>query len=191
MLHSTIFSKTRLEVSPFVLESYIFAKEAHKGQKRLSGEEFITHPVAVMETMRELGFCDEYLSAALLHDVLEDTSVTYLQILERFGYRVASLVDAMSEDASSDGIARMVRKERYYQKFSEALVKYPHLIVLKLADRQHNLSTINSLVPRKQFRYVRETRDVFLPWYYSCQRFLQKDCSVLVQEVEKICLCIL
>ncbi len=137
------------------------AELAHRGQQRRSGEPYITHPVAVAAILAELGMDTTTLTAALLHDTVEDTDFTLDQLREEFGDDVASLVDgvtkldrvAVGDRAQAETIRKMVI----------AMARDPRVLVIKLADRLHNMRTLRYLPPEKQEKKARETLEVLAP----------------------------
>ena len=141
--------------------AYEIAEAAHDGQRRRSGDPYITHPLAVTTILAELGMDTTTLVAALLHDTVEDTSTTLDGVREDFGEDVAHLVDGVTkldkvhygESAEAETIRKMV----------VAMARDPRVLVIKLADRLHNMRTLRFLPPEKQERKARETLEIFAP----------------------------
>lgn len=145
-----------------------FGKEAHKGQKRLSGEPFIAHPLAVAYSLIEWGMDIDTIIAGVLHDTVEDTDVTLEQIENLFGRDVAFLVDGVTK--VSQARAGMRNLEEYAPQTKDNLSKLliavgqdVRVIIIKLADRLHNLQTLQHKPPEKQHKIARESLDVFGP----------------------------
>lgn len=139
------------------------SKEAHEGQTRSSGEPYIIHPVAVARILAEMHLDNETLMAALLHDVIEDTEVTKEELAAQFGETVAELVDGVSK---LDKLKFRDRKEAQAENFRKmilAMVQDIRVILIKLADRTHNMRTLGALRPDKRRRIARETVEIFSP----------------------------
>ncbi|MDP9498224.1 MAG: bifunctional (p)ppGpp synthetase/guanosine-3',5'-bis(diphosphate) 3'-pyrophosphohydrolase, partial [Actinomycetota bacterium] len=144
-----------------VLRAYEIARIAHEGQYRRSGDPYITHPLAVTTILAELGMDVTTLVAALLHDTVEDTSTTLEQVREEFGDDVAHLVDGVTKlDKVKFGDAAEAETIR---KMVVAMARDPRVLVIKLADRLHNMRTLRFLPPHKQERKARETLDIYAP----------------------------
>ena len=147
-----------------VSRAYNFANDAHKGQKRKSGEEYISHPVAVATILYELGLDSVTICAALLHDVAEDTPHGIDEIRKLFGSEIAELVDGVTKlnqlytsDKALDAQAENVRK------MFVAMARDIRVIIIKLADRLHNMRTIYVMTPQKQLEKARETMEIYAP----------------------------
>ncbi|HRI42532.1 MAG TPA: bifunctional (p)ppGpp synthetase/guanosine-3',5'-bis(diphosphate) 3'-pyrophosphohydrolase [Fimbriimonadaceae bacterium] len=153
--------------------AYFFAEEAHAGQVRSSGEPYITHPLAVAEILAELGMDDDSIVAGLLHDVLEDCpDCTPAKIAELFGQDVLDLIEGVTKlqmKAPSDGSARQRalaesnRAAESLRKMLLAMAKDVRVMVIKLADRLHNMRTLDSLQPERRTRIAAETADIYAP----------------------------
>ncbi|MBN3574733.1 bifunctional GTP diphosphokinase/guanosine-3',5'-bis pyrophosphate 3'-pyrophosphohydrolase [Vibrio neptunius] len=144
-------------------QSYVVAKDAHEGQTRSSGEPYIIHPVAVARILAEMRLDIETLQAALLHDVIEDTEVTKEELETQFGTTVAELVDGVSK---LDKLKFRDRKEAQAENFRKmvlAMVQDIRVILIKLADRTHNMRTLGALRADKKRRIARETLEIFSP----------------------------
>jgi guanosine-3',5'-bis(diphosphate) 3'-pyrophosphohydrolase len=144
-------------------QAYLVAGAAHEGQKRSSGEPYITHPVAVAGILASMRLDYETLMAALLHDVIEDTHVTYEDIEAQFGTSVAELVDGVSK---LDKLKFRDRKEAQAENFRKmimAMVQDIRVVLIKLADRTHNMRTIMALRPDKRRRIAKETLEIYSP----------------------------
>ncbi|MSX02105.1 MAG: RelA/SpoT family protein [Actinobacteria bacterium] len=146
-----------------IIAAYRFAEDHHRDQKRRSGEEFISHPVSVATICAGLGLDTESLVAALLHDTVEDTEASIGEIDELFGAEVASLVDGVTK---LDALAFKSRNEAQaenYRKMIVAMATDIRVILLKLADRLHNMRTISSMPKQKQVEKSRETLEIYAP----------------------------
>lgn len=143
--------------------AYVVARDAHQGQTRSSGEPYITHPVAVARILAEMHLDHETLMAALLHDVIEDTPVTKSALAEQFGEAVAELVEGVSK---LDKIKFRDHKEAQTENFRKmilAMTQDIRVILIKLADRTHNMRTLGALRPDKRRRIARETLEIHAP----------------------------
>ncbi len=140
------------------------AAAAHEGQQRDSGEPYVTHPIAVAHYLATLQMDAETLAAALLHDVPEDTDFTLADIEKRFGREVARLVDGVTK-LSKFGSARSVEEQQAenIRKMFLAMAEDVRVVVIKLADRLHNMRTLAPLPPEKQQRIARQTMDIYAP----------------------------
>jgi len=156
-----------------VERAYIFAKEAHKGQKRVSGDLYITHPVEVSKILLRLGMSDKMAAAALLHDVLEDTDYEYEEVEKEFGKEVANMVKSVtalrkidfstySNPEEAEEAKNMVKNENLRQLFL-SMAEDVRVVIIKLADRLHNMQTVKVLPPERQKRIALETLNVFAP----------------------------
>ena len=146
-----------------VREAYEVAEAAHKGQKRRSGEPYITHPVAVADILADLRMDGATLAAAILHDVVEDTGVSGEEITERFGGEIADIVDGVTK---LDQIQFKSRKEAQAESFRKmilAMVRDIRVIMVKLSDRVHNMRTLGAMPPAKRRLVARETLDIYAP----------------------------
>ncbi len=146
-----------------VLRAYKFAHNGHKGQFRHSGEPYITHPIAVAHILADMRMDSEGLMAALLHDVIEDTPVTRNQLGLRFGRKVSALVDGVSKLTEIEFSSRAEQQAENFQKMTLAMSRDIRVILVKLADRLHNMRTLGVLPPEKRRRIARETLDIYAP----------------------------
>ncbi|HHW18887.1 MAG TPA: bifunctional (p)ppGpp synthetase/guanosine-3',5'-bis(diphosphate) 3'-pyrophosphohydrolase [Firmicutes bacterium] len=146
-----------------VRRAYAFASRAHSGQYRLSGEEFIEHPVAVAKILSELEGDAETLAAALLHDVVEDTPVKLEEIRAEFGEEVAKLVDGVTKLSRIQFHSRVEEQVSNLRKMFLAMAEDWRVLVIRLADRLHNLRTLSALPPEKQKRTAEETLEIYAP----------------------------
>jgi GTP pyrophosphokinase len=148
---------------PSISAAYEFSAKAHQGQQRRNGDPYISHPVAVAEILAGLHLDSGSIKAALLHDVVEDTSSTLAQIQERFGDEVALLVDGVSKIDQLKFDSAAEAQAESFRKMLLAMAKDLRVILVKLADRTHNMRTIQSLPVEKQRRIARETLDIYAP----------------------------
>jgi len=146
--------------------AYLFGAEAHEGQRRKSGEPYIYHPVAVARILAEMRMDANCLIAAILHDVIEDTPVAKEQVAAAFGEEVAGLVDGVSKLSQIDFESRAEAQAASLQKMLLAMTKDIRVILIKLADRLHNMRTLGSMRPESRRRISRETLDIFAPIAY-------------------------
>ena len=146
-----------------VRRAYEFGAKEHKGQSRTSGEPYIFHPLAVARILAEMRMDATTLIAAILHDVIEDTVVSKDQVAERFGKDVAELVDGVSKIGKIEGMTRQERQAESFRKLLLAMTQDLRVILIKLADRLHNLRTLNAMAADKRRRIARETLDIYAP----------------------------
>ncbi len=143
--------------------AYIFSAKAHQGQTRLSGESYLVHPIEVAAVLAGLKLDAATVAAGLLHDTIEDTSVTLPEIRSLFGEEVAMLVDGMTKLSRMELQSREQREADNFRKMIVAMAKDIRVILIKLADRLHNMRTLKSLPPEKQKRIAQETLDIYAP----------------------------
>ena len=146
-----------------IRRAYDFAAAAHSGQKRLSGEPYIVHPISVACIVVELGMDSESIAAALLHDVVEDTDTTLAQIQKEFGPSIAELIDGLTKISK---IAYSDREEEQAENIRKMLIAMAddiRVIIIKLADRLHNMRTLEFQPPQKQLDKSLESMEVFAP----------------------------
>ncbi len=146
-----------------VLEAYEFSEAAHKGQTRQSGEAYITHPVAVAQELAEMRLDSEAICAAILHDVVEDTSATLAEIQEKFGEDVAQIVDGVSKLDQIQFRSRAEAQAESFRKMMLAMIEDIRVILVKLSDRLHNMQTLGAMPTSKKKRIARETLDIYAP----------------------------
>ena len=146
------------------LESaYHFSKAAHEGQFRQSGEPYISHPLAVANILAQWHLDTQALTAALLHDVTEDTSITKAQISKEFGKPVAELVDGVSKLDKIEFESHEKAQAENFRKMLLAMARDVRVILIKLADRLHNMRTLGAVGSAKRMRIARETLDIYAP----------------------------
>ena len=146
-----------------ILDAYTFGDKAHKGQTRKSGEPYITHPVAVAQELAEMHLDAEAICAAILHDVVEDTPATLNDIQERFGEDVALIVDGVSKLDQIQFRSRAEAQAESFRKMMLAMIEDIRVILVKLADRLHNMETLGAMPTNKKKRIARETLDIYAP----------------------------
>jgi GTP diphosphokinase / guanosine-3',5'-bis(diphosphate) 3'-diphosphatase len=164
---SQLLDKLEAYLSPAqverVREAYDFGAEKHQGQKRVSGEPYITHPVAVADILADLRLDADTLVAAILHDVIEDTPTAKAEIASIFGQVVAELVDGVSKLDQIQFKNRQEAQAESFRKMLLAMVRDIRVIMVKLADRMHNMRTLGAMPPVKRRRTARETLEIYAP----------------------------
>ncbi len=146
-----------------VEDAFVYACEHHADQRRKSGEDFIIHPVGVAKICAGMRLDTETLCAALLHDTVEDTSASLGEVREAFGEEVASLVDGVTKLTGLTFQSRDEAQAENYRKMMVAMASDIRVILIKLADRLHNMRTIGSMPKQKQIEKARETLDIYAP----------------------------
>ncbi|HEX4871949.1 MAG TPA: bifunctional (p)ppGpp synthetase/guanosine-3',5'-bis(diphosphate) 3'-pyrophosphohydrolase [Nevskiaceae bacterium] len=146
-----------------VRRAYEFGAKQHAGQSRSSGEAYIYHPLAVARILAEMRMDHTTLMAAILHDVIEDTAISKAALGDLFGADVAALVDGVSKIDKIEGMTRAERQAESFRKLLLAMTQDLRVILIKLADRLHNLRTLSSMEPAKRRRTARETLEIYAP----------------------------
>jgi GTP pyrophosphokinase len=146
-----------------ICQAFNFAYQLHEGQTRKSGEPYIAHPIAVASLLRSLGGDSVTIAAGFLHDVVEDTDVTSEEIEERFGVQVRLLVEGVTKLSKFNFSSTTERQAENFRRMFLAMATDIRVIVVKLADRLHNMRTLEHLKPEKQKRISQETREIFAP----------------------------
>ncbi|MDC1527804.1 bifunctional GTP diphosphokinase/guanosine-3',5'-bis pyrophosphate 3'-pyrophosphohydrolase [Gammaproteobacteria bacterium] len=146
-----------------VRRAYFYAEQAHDGQFRRSGEHYVSHPLAVAEILRAMHMDHQSLLAAMLHDVIEDTGITKNDIEGQFGETVANLVDGVSKLNKIEFSTRAEAQAENFQKMALAMAKDIRVILVKMADRMHNMRTLDVMSPEQQKRIARETLEIYAP----------------------------
>ena len=146
-----------------IKKAYDFAKAAHQGQKRSSGEDYFVHPCAVVEILADFGFDSSTVIAAFLHDVLEDTAVTAEELEAEFGAEIVSLVEGVTKLDKLQFVNREEAQAENFRKIFVAMAKDLRVIIIKLADRLHNMRSLQFLEPDRQKRIAQETLDIYAP----------------------------
>jgi GTP pyrophosphokinase len=152
----------RLDVDQ-VRMAYEVASEAHEGQKRASGEDFVNHVVEVATLLAQFKLDTASLVAALVHDVVEDTPITLTDIEERFGYEVGQIVDGVTKIGRVEFVSHTEHQVENYRKLLLSMAQDARVILIKLADRLHNMRTLEYLPPDKRKRIALETREIYAP----------------------------
>jgi len=143
--------------------AYDYGREMHEGQFRHSGEPYFSHPVAVAAILTEQQLDDATIITALLHDTIEDTKSTYSEVATRFGNEVAMLVDGVTKLTNLQLSSSETKQAENFRKLFMAMSKDLRVILVKLADRLHNMRTIKAMRPEKQIQKARETMDIYAP----------------------------
>jgi GTP diphosphokinase / guanosine-3',5'-bis(diphosphate) 3'-diphosphatase len=147
-----------------LLRAYQFGEAAHRGQRRNSGEPYITHSVAVAKILADLQLDSVTVASGLLHDVIEDTELTLADVEAAFGKEIAAIVDGLTKIAKlPTGGSTQERQVESYRKLLLSIAKDARVIIVKLADRLHNMRTLDWLSPEKRRRIAQETRDLYAP----------------------------
>ncbi len=144
-------------------EAFAYGQKMHEGQLRKSGEPYFTHPVAVAAILTEQRLDDASIATALLHDTIEDTKSTYRDIDRRFGHEIAELVDGVTKLTNLQLSSAQSEQAENFRKLFMAMSKDLRVILVKLADRLHNMRTIKAMAPEKQAQKARETMEIFGP----------------------------
>ena len=146
-----------------IYKAYEFANNAHSGQFRKSGDPYVSHPIAVANILSAFQMDEDSLSAAMLHDVIEDCGVPKRVLEKEFNKNVANLVDGVSKLDKLDITSRTEEHAENFQKMVLAMSKDIRVIVVKLADRLHNMRTLQYVEREKQLRIARETLEIYAP----------------------------
>lgn len=163
LLLSEVSKYSRPEDVTLLRNAYFFSQGAHAGQFRKTGEPYISHPIAVASILCELHLDAITLAAALLHDVVEDTTISKEEIGERFGLSVAELVDGVSKLEKLEFQTQADAQAENFRKMLLAMAQDVRVILIKLADRLHNMRTLEVMRPEKQRRIARETLEIYTP----------------------------
>ena len=146
-----------------VAKAYKFGAEAHDGQTRMSGEPFISHPVAVAQILADMHMDSQAITAAILHDVIEDTDTPIAELEQQFGSDVATLVDGVSKLDQMQFTSKAEAQAESFRKMMLAMIEDIRVILVKLADRLHNMRTMDAMPREKQARIARETLEIYAP----------------------------
>lgn len=146
-----------------IKRAFVIARDAHEGQFRSSGEPYITHPVAVASIIAEMHLDHEAIMAALLHDVIEDTPYTESQLKDEFGASVAEIVEGVSKLDKLKFRTRQEAQVENFRKMILAMTRDIRVVLIKLADRTHNMRTLGALRPDKRRRIAKETLEIYCP----------------------------
>ena len=153
---------TEQQIAP-ILRAFLFAADAHEEQFRSSGEPYVTHTVAAACTLAEMHLDAETIMAALMHDVIEDTPRTFEDIQAEFGQKVAELVNGVSKLTQIKFESKAEAQAENFRKMMLAMTEDIRVILIKMADRLHNMSTLDSLTPQKRYRIALETMEIYVP----------------------------
>ncbi len=164
-----------------IKDAYRFSDQAHLGQFRSSGSPYITHPIAVAEICAGWKLDADALCAALLHDVMEDQGITKQELLEKFGNDVADMVDGLSKLDRLDFATKAQQQAESFRKMLLAMARDIRVILIKLADRLHNMRTLDAVNPEKRRRVARETLDIYAPIAYRL------GLNALYRELQDLC----
>ena len=156
-------SNNRKSDSKLILKAYNFAKEQHGDQLRRSGEPYIIHPMQVAYILADLGLDDSTICAALLHDVVEDTEVTHQDLINKFGLEIAEMVDGVTKLSKLNYESIEEAQVENYRKMFLAMGKDIRVIMIKLADRLHNMRTLKYLTRDRQIANAKETMELYAP----------------------------
>ncbi len=143
--------------------AYIYAMKAHGTQKRASGEAYFNHPLEVAAILAEMKLDTATIVAALLHDTVEDTEATQQEIVDKFGPEIASLVDGLTKIAKLDMVTREATQAENLRKLLLAMSRDVRVLLVKLADRLHNMRTLHHVKPEKRQRIAQETMEIYAP----------------------------
>jgi guanosine-3',5'-bis(diphosphate) 3'-pyrophosphohydrolase len=146
-----------------IMRAYEFGANAHEGQTRKTGEPYISHPVAVAQDLADMRLDAQAIAAAILHDVVEDTAATLAEIETEFGIEVAQLVDGVSKLDQIEFHSRAEAQAESFRKMMLAMIEDLRVILVKLADRLHNMQTLDAMPADKKARIARETLDIYAP----------------------------
>ena len=141
-----------------IRRAYEYGKKAHKGQLRKSGEAYFTHPIAVAQILMELRLDDETIVTALLHDTIEDTNSSFKEIKVQFSEQIAELVDGVTKLTNLELSSVETKQAENFRKLLMAMSKDLRVLLVKLADRLHNMRTIKALIADKQIIKAKETK---------------------------------
>jgi GTP diphosphokinase / guanosine-3',5'-bis(diphosphate) 3'-diphosphatase len=159
--------KTNRKINVILIKkAYLFAEAAHEGQKRASGEPYIKHPLNVAHILVKLGMDESTIAASLLHDVIEDTNTSYEILEKEFGQEIASLVEGVTKVSNIKYLRKEETNVETLRKVLLATSKDIRVMIIKLADRLHNMRTLDSLPKEKQLKIAKETLEVYSPIAY-------------------------
>ncbi|MEI9978827.1 MAG: bifunctional (p)ppGpp synthetase/guanosine-3',5'-bis(diphosphate) 3'-pyrophosphohydrolase [Edaphobacter sp.] len=162
-LLATVHENRPADDLEIIRKAWAFCLQQHEGQKRASGEPYIIHPLEVAQVLAELKMDSTAIAAGLLHDAVEDTDVTSAEIAKRFGDQVAHIVEGVTKLEKIKFANREDHQAENIRKMLLAMVTDVRVVIIKLADRLHNMRTLEHLKPEKQQKIARETLDIFAP----------------------------
>ena len=181
LLDDYLASNHRKKVD-IITKAFNIANEAHKGSRRRSGEPYIMHPLAVARIVsREIGLGSTSIAAALLHDVVEDTDYTIEDMEMMFGDRIAVIVDGLTKISSGMFGANVSAQAENFRKLLLTMSNDIRVILIKIADRLHNMRTLASMAPAKQYKITGETMYIYAPLAHRLGLFAIKT------ELEELC----
>ena len=143
--------------------AYVYAMKAHGSQMRASGDPYFSHPLEVAAILTELKLDDATIAAALLHDVVEDTEATHQEIVDLFGAEIGALVDGLTKIKRLDLVTKEAAQAENLRKLLLAISKDIRVLLVKLADRLHNMRTLGAMRDDKRQRIAQETMDIYAP----------------------------
>src|SRR6478752_2755199 len=143
--------------------AYVYAMKAHGNQKRASGDIYFSHPLEVAAILTELKLDDATIAAALLHDVIEDTDVTRDEIDQKFGKEIGELVEGLTKIKKLDLVTKKAEQAENFRKLLVAISSDIRVLLVKLADRLHNMRTLEHMKPAKRKIIAEETMDIYAP----------------------------
>ena len=143
--------------------AYVYAMKAHGSQTRASGEAYFNHPLEVAAILTDMKLDSATIAAALLHDTVEDTEATHQEIADKFGFEIASLVDGLTKIAKLDMVTKEATQAENLRKLLLAMSRDVRVLLVKLADRLHNMRTLHHVKPEKRQRIARETMEIYAP----------------------------
>jgi|Laugresbdmm110sn_2_1035109.scaffolds.fasta_scaffold00270_11 GTP pyrophosphokinase len=183
MAHLQQILSTYLEAKDIatIREAYRFSDQAHLGQLRSSGSPYITHPISVAEICAGWKLDAQAIQAALLHDVIEDQAIAKQDLLEKFGDDVAEMVDGLSKLDRLEFATKAQQQAESFRKMLLAMARDIRVILIKLADRLHNMRTLDAVAPDKRRRVAQETLDIYAPIAYRL------GLNALYRELQDLC----
>src|SRR5688572_8173556 len=157
--------------------AYVYAMKAHGNQKRASGDPYFSHPLEVAAILTDLKLDDATIATALLHDVIEDTATTRAEIDQLFGPEIGALVDGLTKIKKLDLVSKKAEQAENFRKLLIAISSDIRVLLVKLADRVHNMRTLEHVKPETRKRISEETLDIYAP--LAARIGMEKMCEVL------------
>src|SRR5512140_1932779 len=149
-----------------IKKAYVYSAKVHQGQLRMSGEPYLVHPLEVAGLLAQLKLDEASIVTGLLHDTIEDTLATFEELTELFGAEIATLVDGVTKLSKFSASATLSQEEKQAENFRKMIIAMAQdirVILVKLADRTHNMRTLDHMAPEKQARIAQETLDIYAP----------------------------